>query len=203
MSGTFNIINCGVGGQGVVLMANIVGKGCIIKGLNVISGELHGLSQRSGSVVAHQRIGKGAVSPLVPYGEGDVILALEPMEALRYLQFAKPGGTVISNSRIIHPPIETEWLANGEIDHYVKYKEVRARIIDNGYRLFEIDAMDLASKAGNPQTQNVVMVGALSATNEFPVDRNSMEEAVKMMVPVKAVDVNLKAFDLGYRSVIG
>ena len=198
MSGTFNIINCGVGGKGVVLMANIVGKGCIIKGLNVLSGELHGLSQRSGSVVAHQRIGEGAVSPLVPYGEGDVILALEPMEALRYLYFAKPGGTVISNSRMIHPPIETEWLAVGKIKKYVKYEDVRSRITDNGFRLFQIDALDLAGKAGNPQTQNVVMVGALSAYPEFPIDRESMEEAVKMTVPPKAVDVNLKAFDLGY-----
>lgn len=201
MTGTFNIINCGVGGQGVVLMANIVGKGCTIKGINVISGELHGLSQRSGSVVAHQRIGVGAVSPLVPYGEGDVILALEPMEALRYLYYVKPGGTVISSSRIIHPPIETEWLATGRIGGYVKYEEVRSRIVDNGYRLFEIDALDLATRAGNTQTQNVVMVGALSASPDFPVDRSAMEEAVKMTVPGKAVEVNLKAFDLGFQVV--
>ncbi|MGA1822638.1 MAG: indolepyruvate oxidoreductase subunit beta [Thermoplasmatota archaeon] len=198
MRGIFNIINCGVGGQGVVLMANIVGKGCTIKGINVVSGELHGLSQRSGSVVAHQRIGEGAVSPLVPCGEGDVILALEPMEALRYLYFAKPGGTVISSSRIIHPPIETEWLATGKIDGYVRYEDVKRRIADNGYRYVEIDSLGLASRAGNPQTQNVVMVGALSASPGFPVNRDIMKEAVRMTVPKRAVDINLKAFDLGY-----
>ena len=132
MIGSFNMIDCGVGGQGVVLMANIVGEACVKAGLRVISGELHGLSQRNGSVVAHQRIGEKAISPLVPYGEADVILALEPMEALRYLPFLKPGGLVITNSNIIHPPMETQRLARGEQDSYVQYKDVLDRIGSSG-----------------------------------------------------------------------
>ena len=82
---SFNVINCGVGGQGIVLMCNIVGEAGALIGKNVISGEMHGLAQRSGSVFIHQRIGENAISPLIPYGEADVILALETMEALRYL----------------------------------------------------------------------------------------------------------------------
>ena len=198
---SFNMIDCGVGGQGVVLMANIVGDACIRAGLMVISGELHGLSQRSGSVIAHQRIGEHAVSPLVPYGEGDVILALEPMEALRYLYFLKPGGVVITNTNVIHPPIETQMLAKKEIEGYITYEQIMNKIKEGGARVFEIDALDLARRAGNAQTENVVLVGALAASPSFPVEKVHMLEAVKANVPPKAVDVNIKAFELGYNAL--
>jgi indolepyruvate ferredoxin oxidoreductase beta subunit len=196
------MIDCGVGGQGVVLMANIVGEACVGAGLRVISGELHGLSQRNGSVVAHQRIGEKAISPLVPYGEADVILALEPMEALRYLPFLKPGGMVITNSNIIHPPMETQRLAKGEQDSYVTYDDVMERIRSSGASIVEIDALNLANEAGNPQTENVVMVGALAASPAFPVDKDHMLVAVKETVPKKALEVNIKAFEMGYSSFI-
>jgi indolepyruvate ferredoxin oxidoreductase beta subunit len=198
---TFNMIDCGVGGQGVVLMANIVGEACARSGLNVVSGELHGLSQRGGSVIAHQRIGKDVMSPLVPYGQADVILSLEPMEALRYISFLKKGGLIITNTRMDHPPLETQLLARKEIDSYVTYEEVMERIRSSGARVVEIDAMDLAKKAGNPQTVNVVMVGALSASPDFPVDKDAMLEAVKENVPGKALDVNIEAFELGFGSI--
>ena len=198
MKDSFNMIDCGVGGQGVVLMANIVGEGCIKAGLRVISGEPHGLSQRNGSVIAHQRIGETAISPLVPFGEADVILALEPMEALRYLHFLRPGGLVITNTNIIHPPTETQMLARKEKDAYVKYGDIIERIGSAGARIVEIDALDLAKEAGNPQTENVVMVGALAAVPDFPVGKEEMLEAVRENVPKKALDVNIRAFELGY-----
>lgn len=197
----FNMIDCGVGGQGVVLMANIVGEACARSGLNVVSGELHGLSQRGGSVIAHQRIGKDVMSPLVPYGEADVILSLEPMEALRYISFLKEGGMVITNTKIDHPPLETQQVAKKEKDSYVSYEEVLSRIKSTGARVIEMDANKLAMEAGNPQTVNVVMVGALAASPNFPVGKDHMLEAVKENVPRKALDVNIKAFELGYQSL--
>lgn len=198
---SFNMIDCGVGGQGVVLMANIVGEACASSGLNVVSGELHGLSQRGGSVIAHQRIGTEVMSPLVPYGEADVIVSLEPMEALRYIPFLKKGGLVITNTRMDHPPLETEQVAKGEKDSYVQYVDVIERIRSAGARLVEIDAMAHAVEAGNPQTVNVVMVGALAGSPDFPVEKEAMLEAVKENVPKKALDVNIKAFELGYASM--
>ena len=195
------MIDCGVGGQGVVLMANIVGEACINAGLRVISGELHGLSQRNGSVIAHQRIGENAISPLVPVGEADVILALEPMEALRYLYFLRPGGLVITNTNLIHPPTETQMLAKGEKERYVEYDDIMERIRSAGARIAEIAALGLANEAGNPQTENVVMVGALAASPAFPVGKDHMLEAVRGTVPKKALDVNLKAFELGYSAM--
>jgi indolepyruvate ferredoxin oxidoreductase beta subunit len=195
------MIDCGVGGQGVVLMANIVGEACARSGLNVVSGELHGLSQRGGSVIAHQRIGDNVMSPLVPYGEADVLVALEPMEALRYISFLKEGGLVITNTKMDHPPLETQQLAKGEKEEYVKYEEVIDRIRSSGASLVEVDAMKLAQEAGNPQTVNVVMVGALAASPNFPVGKEHMLDAVKENVPKKALDVNIKAFELGFNSL--
>ncbi|USH00165.1 indolepyruvate ferredoxin oxidoreductase subunit beta [Thermococcus argininiproducens] len=195
-----NIIYCGVGGQGIVLMSNIVGEACARKGIHVVSGELHGLSQRSGSVIVHQRIGRG-LSPLIPYGEADVILALEPMEALRYLYFLKPGGTVITNMRIIHHPYETEGFVKGRIKEYVTYDEIIGKIRDSGAKLYEIDALKLAEEAGTALAQNVVLVGALSALPGFPIDKETMLEAVKASVPERAVEANIKAFELGYEAM--
>ena len=197
----FNMIDCGVGGQGVVLMANIVGEACARSGLNVVSGELHGLSQRGGSVIAHQRIGKDVMSPLVPYGEADVILSLEPMEALRYISFLKEGGMVITNTKMDHPPLETQQVAKKQKESYVSYEEVLSRIRSTGARVIEIDANKLAQEAGNPQTVNVVMVGALAASPNFPVGKEHMLEAVKDNVPKKALDVNIDAFKLGFNSL--
>ena len=194
----FNLIACGVGGQGVVLMCNVVGEACALSGRQAISGEMHGLSQRSGSVFIHQRIGEKAISPLLPYGEADVILALEPMEALRYLFYLKPGGLVITNSRLIHPPNETEDLVRKKRERYIRYEEVMDAIRSSGARLVEIDALDLALEAGNALTVNVVMVGALSAAPDFPVKKEKVLEAVVSTVPKKAVEVNRQAFEKGF-----
>lgn len=197
----FNMIFCGVGGQGVVLMANIVGESCSRSGANVVSGELHGLSQRGGSVVAHQRIGKNVMSPLVPYGEADVIVSLEPMEALRYISFLKEGGTVITNTRIIHPPLETQELVKEERGSYITYGEILERLRSSGANVREVDAAAIAEEAGNPQTVNVVMVGALAALPGFPVEKEHMLEATKENVPKKALEVNLTAFEKGFDSL--
>ena len=196
----FNLIACGVGGQGVVLMCNVVGEACALSGKRAISGEMHGLSQRSGSVFIHQRIGEKAISPLVPYGEADVILALEPMEALRYLFYLKPGGLVITNSRLIHPPNETEDLVRKKRERYIRYEEVMEAIRSSGAGLVEIDALELAHKAGKALTVNVVMVGALSAAAGFPLGKDEMLEAMKSTVPPRALETNIRAFELGYEA---
>ena len=197
---SFNVINCGVGGQGIVLMCNIVGEAGALIGKNVISGEMHGLAQRSGSVFIHQRIGENAISPLIPFGEADVILALETMEALRYLYYLKPGGLVITNTNFIHPSGETEQLIKNNIEKYVKYDEIINAIKKSGANNCEIDALKLAHDAGNPLTENVVMVGALSAFSDFPIKKDIMLEAVKNIVPKKAVEVNIKAFENGFNA---
>jgi len=196
----FNYIACGVGGQGVVLMCNVVGEACALSGKRAISGEMHGLSQRSGSVIIHQRIGENALSPLIPYGEADVVLALEPMEALRYLFYLKPGGLVITNTNLIHPPNETEDLVMKRRERYISYEEVMGAIRKAGAKVKEVDALGLAHEAGNALTVNVVMVGALAASPGFPVEKENMLEAMKSTVPPKAVEVNVRAFENGFQA---
>jgi indolepyruvate ferredoxin oxidoreductase, beta subunit len=196
----YNILHCGFGGQGVVLMANTVGLACALSGTRVNSGELHGLSQRSGSVIAHQRIGDDVLSPLIPYGEGDVILALEPMEAVRYAAFLKKGGLAVVNSNMVHPPIETQKLIGKEVEAYVTYEKIDILLREAGFRVLGIDALGMARDSGNALAENTVMVGALSSMPGFPVGRDFMIEAVKKTVPSKALEANLKAFDLGYDS---
>lgn len=200
MSSEFNIIGCGVGGQGVVLMSNVVGEAGSLCDINVITGEMHGLSQRSGSVIIHQRIGDDALSPLIPYGEADVILALEPMEALRYLFYLRPGGTVITNTNIIHPPNESNDIVMKKKEHFVGYSEVIDAIKSTGAKVVEINALILAHDAGNALTENVVMVGALSASPTFPIEKEVMLRAVRNIVPKKAVATNEKAFENGYQA---
>jgi len=193
----YNIIHCGVGGQGIILMAHIIGEACAIQGLPVVAAEDHGLSQRSGSVMVHQRLGLQAPSPLVPDGEGDMILALEPIEALRYFYYLRPGGRVITSTNIIHPNSESQALVLKQKAKYIQYKEIVKTMKDAGASVVEIDALGLAKKAGTTMAENVVLIGALTASPCFPLEKKVIMEAVKRLVPPKAIDINLKAFELG------
>ncbi len=196
----FGIIACGVGGQGIVRMCNVIGEACATSGVAVRTGELHGLAQRSGSVVIHQRIGERSISPLIPYGEADVILALEPMEALRHVNFLKPGGTVITETTLQHPPGETADLATGVKERYVSYAEVIGALRSVA-KVVELDALAMANEAGNAMTVNIVLVGALTALEGFPLGPGAVLDAVRSTVPASAVEVNERAFALGRQTM--
>ncbi len=195
-----NIILCGIGGEGLVLLSNIIGEACRLSDENVISGEMHGLAQRSGSVIIHMRIGDEVLAPLIPPGEADILLALEAMEALRYMYYLKPGGKVITNRRLVHPPGETHELVTGEIDEYIGYDEVMEAVKKAGMGVAEINALALAKKAGEVRAQNVVVAGALSAALSDELSRDGFVDAIKNMVPEKAVEANVKAFELGEKA---
>lgn len=192
-----NIILCGIGGEGLVLLSNIIGETCRIAGENVISGEMHGLAQRSGSVIVHMRVGDEVLSPLIPPGEADVIVSLEIMEALRYLYYLKPGGTLITNKRLVHPPGETHELVLGNVEKYVEYEEVFEAIKSTDANVVEVNALSLAKKAGEVRAQNVVLLGALSAALSGSIPEKSFLDAVEETVPKKAIESNVKAFELG------
>ncbi|MHA2288950.1 MAG: 2-oxoacid:acceptor oxidoreductase family protein, partial [Promethearchaeota archaeon] len=94
---TYNLMTCGVGGQGLMLVSNVIGIACAEFGLNIRTAETHGLAQRSGSIYTHIRIGEQVYSPLIPYGEADALLGMEAIETLRYIEFLKPSGIIIVN----------------------------------------------------------------------------------------------------------
>jgi indolepyruvate ferredoxin oxidoreductase beta subunit len=201
MSGNkFDLVISGVGGQGTVMLSNVIGNACAKVGIFARTGELHGLSQRSGTVYIHMRIGGDDISPLIPYGEADCIVAQEAMEALRYIEYIKKDGIVIVNKNIIHPPIEVATLSREKRTDFISYDDIEENLLKATPNIAPIDALTLANRAGNPRTENVVFIGSLSALKAFPLDVEVLKQSVSEIVPKKALDVNMKAFDLGYKS---
>lgn len=196
----FDLVITGVGGQGIVLLSNTIGNACAKADLNAITGELHGLSQRSGTIYIHMRIGGSNISPLIPFGEADAIVALEAMEALRYIEYLKEDGVVITNTRVIHPPIEVAALSKEKRTDFITFDEIMEKLGSATPNVAPLDALGLAIKAGNPRTENIVFVGALSALAALPLDAGILKESVAEIVPKKALDDNLKAYDLGYKA---
>ncbi len=186
---TFNIVIVGVGGQGVILASKIISNAAMDAGLDVKQSEVHGMSQRGGSVISHVRIGKKVYSPLVTEGEADVILAFEKLEALRYSHWAKEDGKIIYADTKINPSTVVAGLAQYPDDVDKQLSNLKCQVI-------KIDAAKLAKEAGNVKAVNTVLVGALSKM--LPeIKEETWKEVLKKSVPSKVLEVNLKAFDLG------
>lgn len=187
MSGSFDILMVGIGGQGIILASNIVGEACLIEGRTVRGAETHGMAQRGGSVEGHIRI-DGKFGPLIAPGTADLIIAFDMLESLRYAHFLAPGGQMVINS---HTVIPTSVFMQGAV------APDRDAILDGlkGRAVCLVDADALAAEAGSPLSQNVVMIGAASWF--MPFAPASLAGAVERLVPKKTVEVNRRAFDLG------
>ncbi|AHF80721.1 indolepyruvate oxidoreductase subunit beta [Thermococcus paralvinellae] len=196
MVSEYNIVITGVGGQGILTAANLLGWAALHAGYKVRVGEVHGMSQRFGSVIAYVRFGEDVYGAMVPEGKADVILAFEPVEALRYINYLKEGGLVIANSNPIPPVQVSMGLAT-----YPSMEEIK-KIIEEDFKgkLITLDAEKLALEAGNVITTNVVLIGALTQTPGFPLSAEHVKEVIRLSVPKKAVDVNMKAFELGVKA---
>ena len=185
---TVKIMIVGVGGQGTLLASRILGNCVLGEGYDVKVSEVHGMSQRGGSVVTYLKYGKKVYSPIIGKGEADVILAFEQLEALRALPYLKKGGKMIVNTQKIDPmPVITGAASypDGIIDTLKKAADIVA-----------VDAMSLAKAAGNIKSVNVVLIGILAKSSDIPYEK--WIETIKSTVPEKFLEVNLKAFDEGY-----
>jgi len=209
MNRCFNLVINGVGGQGILLLSNIIGNACAAVKKRILTQELHGLAQRSGPVVTHVRIGKNIYSPRIPIGGADVILSTEAIESLRNIELLKPktsnsegSGIVILNSRIIPPPISTLQIMRNKEKKYITLEEIIDYLKVWTEKVFIINALELAMKTGAAITENIVMLGALTALKIFPIEKKIIEESMIKIVPQKAVEVNKKAFQLGYNQLI-
>ena len=190
MDNTKSILIVGVGGQGTLLASKLMGHVLIHKGYDVKVSEVHGMSQRGGSVVTYVRYGSQVHSPLIELGEADYILSFEQLEAARYLSYLKLGGTVVANSAAIDPmPVITG------VSRYPEHllEEIKARSV----ALSTCDALELARQAGNAKAVNVVLIGLFA--KQMPFDGQDWKEAIKATVPARLLDVNMKAFELGYQ----
>ncbi len=192
----YNIVITGVGGQGVLTAASILGWAALHAGYKVRMGEVHGMSQRFGSVVSYVRFGDEVYGSMVPEGKGDVMLSFEPVEALRYINHIKRGGMVVANTK----PIVPVQVSMGKAS-YPGLEEIK-KIVEEDFRgrWIGFNAEELAIKAGHAITTNTVLIGALTQIPEFPLDEGHVREVIRLSVPPKAVDMNMKAFDLGVRA---
>ncbi len=184
-----NIMIVGVGGQGTLLASRLLGKVMISGGYDVKVSEVHGMSQRGGSVVTYVRAGESVASPLIERGEADLILAFEQLEAARWLPYLAPEGEIIVNTQCIDPMpvvIGTAQYPDGVLD------KVRAA----GARVIELDALSLADEAGSPKAVNVVLIGRMARQMDFA--KEVWLDAIRETVPPKFLEMNLKAFALGY-----
>ena len=195
---TFNIMFAGVGGQGLMLLSSILGKAAVDSGLKVMTGEQHGLSQRQGSIYVHFRIGE-PISPLIPYGKADMMIAMEASEALRYIEYLKKDGVVIMSNRIMQSVTETKDVAldKEKKTKYVTVDQIVEKLKQVTKNVILLDSLDLANQAGNARTENSVLIGATVACKDFPISEEDVRKAVLALVPPKTKDANSKAFDLG------
>ena len=189
----FNIVLAGVGGQGILLAAEILGTAAIRDKLNVRVSELHGMAQRGGAVVSNVRIGEKVLAPTVLEGQADVLLGFEPLETLRNLKFASEKTLVIMNTEVI-PPAEL----TVEITKCPSLEEIQKKIRHFTKMIIAVEAAQLAKKAGNILAENVVLIGVLAASGKMPVRNESILEALRELIPPKHIGANVKAFELGY-----
>jgi indolepyruvate ferredoxin oxidoreductase beta subunit len=187
-----NIIIAGVGGQGVVLMSEILGNAAVRDGLKVMGSEVLGMAQRGGSVFSNIRLGDEVEGPMTAEGKCDILLSVEPSEALRYINYLNRNSVVILNVRKVIPA--TVAIGKGT---YPELEEIKARLQVVARRVVALDATELAEKAGNRQSTNVVMLGALFSCQNIPISEATVKDCIRERVPAKALEANLKAFDIG------
>jgi indolepyruvate ferredoxin oxidoreductase beta subunit len=189
-----NLIITGVGGQGNVLASQLIGKALVRENFYVTIGETYGATQRGGAVMSHLRISKESqFSPLIPEGQADIVVALEPVEALRVIgQYGNPSVYAVINSRPIFPTAVTV----GDVE-YPSLEKIRGAIRDLAKKFWFVDATAAAMAFGSPIFTNIIMVGALAGTRLIPVGKKTFEETIRENFPEKTQEANLKAFDQG------
>lgn len=184
-----SIMIVGVGGQGTLLASRILGNVAIKKGYDVKVSEVHGMSQRGGSVVTYVKYGNEVYSPIIDKGEADIVLAFEELEAYRALPYAKIDGTMIVNTQTMDPmPV---------ITGVAKYPDrILEKLESKRIKLVSVDGVSMAKEAGNIKAVNVVLIGILAS--KMNIEYQTWIDVIKETVPSKFLEVNLKAFELGY-----
>ena len=188
---TKNVMIVGVGGQGSLLASKLLGRLLLTKGYDIKVSEVHGMSQRGGSVVTYVRYGEKVYSPIIDRGEADFIVSFELLEAARWTEFLKPGGKIVTNTQQINPMPVITGAAQYPADLSAKMK-------DAGIDIDAFDALSLAEEAGSSKAVNIVLMGRLS--NYFDASEDEWMQAIEESVPEKFLEMNKKAFNLGRNS---
>lgn len=185
---TKNIMIVGVGGQGTLLTSRILGALTIQAGYDVKLSEVHGMAQRGGSVVTYVRYGDKVYEPVIEEGQADVLIAFERLEALRYAHYLKKGGAIVVNDQRIDPmPV---------VIGAIKYPENILEDLGKEHRIYKVDAMEEAKKIGNSRVFNVIVLGIAAQHMDF--SKEDWLKVIENTVPAKTVEINKKAFEVGY-----
>jgi indolepyruvate ferredoxin oxidoreductase beta subunit len=197
MKDPVNLVVAGVGGQGNILVSEILAKSAAAVGYKVTVGESYGMSQRGGSVSSHIRLSrKQLYGPIIPAGCADVIIGFEPVEAARAaLEFGSHGVKIIVNPRPVYPV----GVLMG-MDNYPDTDLLLSKLKDISAQVYLIESTSIASQAGNPVMQNIVMVGALAGFNHLFIPRETFVRIICQVVPEKVLEQNIKAFNMGYNA---
>jgi indolepyruvate ferredoxin oxidoreductase beta subunit len=185
---TTNVLLAGVGGQGTVLAGELLSRAALADGLDVKKSEIHGMSQRGGSVVSHVRFGREVFSPVIAVGEADLLLSFERLEALRYAPLLRPAGMVVLNRQSILPAPVLAGVATYP-------EEVEEPLRGRGLKVIAVDALELARVAGHPLTANVALLGVVS--RYLSLTESAWSEALEAQIKPALLEVNRRAFQLG------
>jgi indolepyruvate ferredoxin oxidoreductase beta subunit len=188
----YSTLFLGVGGQGIITAAQILARAGMLEGHRVLMGEIHGMSQRGGRVPCSVRFGDSTYSSTVPEGGANLVISLEFAETLTSLPFASSKTVFAVNKQVAVPPMVTIG-----VTRYPTTEEVLRTIREISTKLFLIDARTIAEKAGSPVIVNSVMLGAGVSAGEVPVGDGSIAEAMKMFLPQRYVEINLRAYQMG------
>lgn len=190
---SYQIYIIGVGGQGTIKTATIIGEAAMAQGLNVVMSEVHGMAQRGGTVVTELKIGKD-LSPLNEKYSADLLLAFEPSELLRAINVIGKNTNIIASCSAIIP-----FTVSLGISKYPDINQIIERLGKKVNNLHLIDAERIAKEAGNIITANIVILGAALATPQFPVKKDLIIESLKQNLPARSIDMNIKALEMGYQ----
>lgn len=189
-----NFVLVGVGGQGTLLASDILAELGLRLGFDVKKAEVHGMSQRGGSVTSHLRWAPRVFSPIIPQGEADILLAFEKLEAVRFIGQLKPNGMALVNDYAIEPlSVQTSGIP------YPGDEELRQRLMQATSQVYWVKGMDIAEALGTTRAANVVLLGALSAL--LDIDPGQWDAVLEMRVPAKHLELNRKAFHAGREAV--
>lgn len=186
-----SIILSGVGGQGILTLGRILGEALLEKGFEVRVGEIHGLSQRGGSVIVFVRYGDSVYAPTVSPGEGDAMVSLELLEALRRIEYLSPKGLLIVNDLILPPPMSKNVPSRSEILGFLS---------KTGIRYLVVDGLRLAEKAGSPLSLNMVMLGALLASGVLDLNFDEVARTIEKTFSGHIAEINVRALKSGYEA---
>ena len=191
---SYSIYICGVGGQGIIKTSVIIGEAAMNQGLDVVMSEIHGMSQRGGSVSTELKIGDFN-SSIIPETTADMLLSFEPIETIRGLHKVNKDSMIVYNTHPIIPSSSNE--------PYPSVDSITSALKENFSNVLPIDATDLALDAGNILSLNMVLLGAVTADDKFPLSKESVIDAMKNNLHPKVHELNLKAIENGYNSIKG